>query len=137
MTTPDVRAGLEAAGLKATRPRLLILGSLASEPAALTAQELHVKLRSQGRSPGLSTVYRTLHALAEAGVLDGFQKGTERAFRYCSDKHHHHIVCESCGAVEEVDAAEVERWVSRVARRRGFRVTGHEADIRGLCAQCS
>ena len=133
----DPRAGLEAAGLRATRPRLDILGALAQETSALTAQELHVKMRSQGRSPGLSTVYRTLHALADARVLDSFQKGTERAFRYCTQKHHHHIVCESCGAVEEVDAAEVERWVSRIARKRGFRVTGHEADIRGLCAQCS
>jgi Fur family ferric uptake transcriptional regulator len=137
MTGPDPRATLEAGGLRATRPRLLILSALLTETAALTAQELHTKLRAQGRSPGLSTVYRTLGALAEAGVLDGFQKGTERAFRLCSEKHHHHIVCESCGAVEEVDADEVERWVSRIARRRRFRVTGHEADIRGLCARCS
>ena len=128
---------LQSAGLRATRPRLDILDALAKETSALTAQELHVRMRSHGRSPGLSTVYRTLHALAEAGVLDSFQKGAERAFRYCTPKHHHHLVCESCGAVEEVDAAEVERWVSRIARKRGFRVTGHEADIRGLCAQCS
>jgi Fur family transcriptional regulator, ferric uptake regulator len=133
----DARSGLETAGLRATKPRIRILEALAAESSALTAQELHIKLRSRGGSPGLSTVYRTLHALAEAGVLDGFQKGSERAFRYCSEKHHHHIVCDSCGKVEEVDAAEVERWVSRIARRRGFRVTGHEADIRGLCSQCS
>ena len=37
---------------------------------------------------------------------------------------------------EEIDACEVEPWASEVARRRGFRIRGHQADIFGVCANC-
>jgi len=103
----------------------------------VTAQELHHELRRTKGGPGLATVYRTLASLAEAGEIDTFPRDGEQAFRLCGDDHHHHLVCQTCGQVEEVEASEVEAWVARVARRRGFRVTGHTADIFGLCRACS
>jgi Fur family transcriptional regulator, ferric uptake regulator len=85
---------------------------------------------------GLATVYRTLTALADAGLLDSFTREGEQAFRICGDAHHHHLVCETCSRVEEITGEEVERWVGEVAARRGYRVTGHRADIFGVCAAC-
>jgi Fur family ferric uptake transcriptional regulator len=85
---------------------------------------------------GLTTVYRTLTALAEAGLLDTFDRDGEQAFRMCGISHHHHLVCERCDRVEEIGADEVERWVAGVARRHGFEVTGHRADVFGVCAAC-
>lgn len=127
---------LGRAGLRATRQRLAVVASLAARDDLVTAQELHHEMRKGGDAPGLATVYRTLAALAEAGEVDTFPRDGEQAFRLCRDAHHHHLVCESCGSVEEVEAEEVESWVARVARRRGFAVTGHTADVYGLCASC-
>jgi Fur family ferric uptake transcriptional regulator len=69
-------------------------------------------------------------------LLDAFPRDGEQAFRLCSDDHHHHLICEVCGRVEEITADEVERWVHAVTKRRGFRVTGHRADIFGVCVTC-
>ena len=134
--TIDHGRSLRSAGLRVTRQRMAVLEALAARQELVTAQELHHELRGRPDAPGLATIYRTLSALAEAGELDTFPRDGEQAFRLCGTGHHHHLVCESCGLVQEVDAEEVEAWVSRVARRRGFQVTGHTADIYGLCRAC-
>lgn len=127
---------LREAGLRATRQRLTVLAALRSREDSVTAQELHAELREAGEPVGLTTVYRTLSALAEAGMLDSFERDLEQAYRLCGDAHHHHLVCETCNRVEEIGAAEVESWVDGVARAHGFQVTGHRADIFGVCAAC-
>lgn len=128
---------LREAGLRATRQRLTVLDALRARRDAITAQDLHMELRQAGEPIGLTTVYRTLTSLAEAALLDTFDRDGEQAFRLCGDAHHHHLVCEVCNTVEEIAAEEVERWVDEVASRRGYQVTGHRADIFGVCADCS
>jgi Fur family ferric uptake transcriptional regulator len=128
---------LREAGLRATRQRATVLDALRGRPDAITAQDLHGELRTGGEPVGLTTVYRTLASLADAGLLDAIPRDGEQAFRLCSEDHHHHLICESCDRVDEIAADEVERWVDAVASRRGFQVTGHRADIFGLCAGCT
>jgi Fur family ferric uptake transcriptional regulator len=128
---------LEAVGLRPTRQRRTVLEALRERDDAVTAQELHAELRDASEGVGLSTVYRTLTALAEAGMLDTFEREGEQAFRLCASGHHHHLVCESCNRVEEIDADEVEAWVESVGSRHGYAVTGHRADIFGRCSACS
>lgn len=130
-------AALRDAGLRATRQRTTVLDALRGRPDAVTAQDLHAELRAGGEPVGLTTVYRTLSALADSGFLDAFARDGEQAFRVCSDAHHHHLICEACNRVDEISAEEVERWVDGVASRRGFQVTGHRADIFGVCAECA
>lgn len=127
---------LREAGLRPTTQRLAVLDAIAGLPDAVTAQELHFRLRERGLRTGLTTVYRTVSALAEAGVLDRFESGGEQSFKLCGEEHHHHLVCLRCGSVEEVEGAEVESWVERTARRRKFRVASHRADIYGRCRRC-
>ena len=128
---------LLAVGLRPTRQRRTVVEALREREDAVTAQDLHATLRTAGEAIGLATVYRTLTALAEAGFLDTFEREGEQAFRLCGSGHHHHLVCEACSRVEEIDAAEVESWVEAVARRRGFTVTAHRADIFGRCGRCT
>ena len=127
---------LRVAGLRATRQRISVLTSLRGRPDAVTAQDLHQELRRAGESVGLTTVYRTLTALADAGFLDVFTREGEQSFRLCGEVHHHHLVCETCNRVEELPADEVERWVHQAASRHGFEVTAHRADIFGICEAC-
>jgi Fur family ferric uptake transcriptional regulator len=136
----DFAQALDAAGLRPTSSRIAILEALGASAKAVSAQEVFVALRRGPKAPGLATIYRTLSSLAEAGAVETFRnggrKGDEALFRLCGDEHHHHLVCNGCGLVEEIDAAEVEAWVARVSRRRSFTVTTHQADIFGLCAAC-
>lgn len=136
MTLETAEGRLREAGLRATRQRLTVLEALRARDDAVTAQDLHAELRAAAEPIGLTTVYRTLSALADAGLLDSFDREGEQAFRLCADGHHHHLVCETCNLVEEITADEVERWVHDVASSHGFAVTGHRADIFGVCPAC-
>lgn len=127
---------LAGAGLRATRQRIRVLSALEGRSEAVSAQDLHHELRGKRGSPGLATIYRALASLADAGVLDTFTHEGEQRFRMCGTKHHHHLVCRGCGAVEEVASDAIESWVSGIARRRGFEVTGHSAEVYGYCSSC-
>ena len=134
MPTGTADEALRDAGLRATRQRTTVLAALRGRSHAVTAQDLHAELRAAGEPVGLTTVYRTLTALADADFLDVFVRDGEQAFR---DQHHHHLVCEVCNKVEELAADQVEDWVQTVSARRGFQVTGHRADVFGVCADCA
>lgn len=125
-------------GLRPTRQRRAILRAVAAEARPISAQDLHARLRKAGESAGLATVYRTLQALTDAGVLRTFQMPAgEVAYKVCEPGHHHHLICTQCGRVEEIPSCEVEDWATAVAHRRGFAVTSHQADIYGVCGRCN
>lgn len=136
LVSDEPESALREAGLRATRQRLTVLAALGDRKDSVTAQELHAELRHAGEPVGLTTVYRTLTALADAGMLDTFDRDAEQAYRLCGGAHHHHLVCETCNRVEEIAAEEIESWVDAVGRNHGFQVTGHRADIFGVCSDC-
>jgi Fur family ferric uptake transcriptional regulator len=103
-----------------------------------SAQELHELLRHKGESVGLTTVYRTLQALADAGEIDVMRPpGGEHLYRRCSSGHHHHLVCRVCGRTVEVAGPTVESWADRVAAEHGFADVSHTLEIFGTCAECA
>lgn len=128
---------LTEAGLRPTRQRVSILEAMGRGGRPVTAQALHARLGKSGGGPGLATVYRTLQALEQAGLARTFPAGEgELAYKLCEPGHHHHLICERCGLVVEIPSCEVERWAVQAARRRGFRVSSHQAEIFGVCDRC-
>ena len=120
-----------------TRQRAAVQEVLAELHEFRTAQQIHDELRKRGDSIGLTTVYRTLQSLSEAGELDALRNTEgETAYRRCSDGHHHHLVCRSCGRTVEVSGPAVERWANAVAAEHGFREVSHDLEIFGTCGSC-
>ena len=120
-----------------TRQRTAVQEVLAELHEFRTAQQIHDELRKRGDSIGLTTVYRTLQSLSEAGELDALRNAEgETAYRRCSDGHHHHLVCRSCGRTVEVSGPAVERWANAVAAEHGFREVSHDLEIFGTCDSC-
>jgi len=122
-----------------TRQRAEVLALLAGTDEFRSAQQLHAQLRSGGSGVGLTTVYRTLQILADAGEVDQMRlPDGEQLYRRCSrSQHHHHLVCRSCGRTEEVEGPAVEKWAEKVAAEHGFTEVGHTIEIFGRCADCS
>ena len=122
-----------------TRQRAEVLALLAGTDEFRSAQQLHAQLRSGGSGVGLTTVYRTLQILADAGEVDQMRlPDGEQLYRRCSrSQHHHHLVCRSCGRTEEVEGPTVEKWAEKVAAEHGFTEVGHTIEIFGRCADCS
>jgi Fur family ferric uptake transcriptional regulator len=126
-------------GLRSTRQRTAVAEVLDRVDGFRSAQELHDLLRHDGASVGLTTVYRHLQALAEAGHIDVLRTdGGEAVYRRCpTAAHHHHLVCRECGRSVEVEGPEVETWAARVADEHGFSDVSHTVEVFGTCGACA
>ncbi|MEU9132042.1 Fur family transcriptional regulator [Kitasatospora sp. NPDC048540] len=123
---------------RSTRQRAAVSAVLDEIEDFRSAQELHDMLKHRGDSVGLTTVYRTLQSLADAGEVDVLRTADgEAVYRRCSSGHHHHLVCRSCGATVEVEGPAVERWANAVAAEHGFSDIAHTLEIFGTCAECA
>ena len=123
----------DGSGPRPTKQRLAVLEALASVDDFRSAQEVHEILSSSGSSVGLATVYRTLQLYAEQGDDDVLRREDgEAIYRRCSETHHHHLVCRSCGATVEVEGPAVERWTKTMAEDNGFTDVSHTLEILSL-----
>jgi Fur family transcriptional regulator, ferric uptake regulator len=123
---------------RATRQRSEILEALDGATTPVSAQELFVSLRGEGTSVSLATVYRQLQKLADEGVADRLVRDSgELAFRLCGTGHHHHLICDRCGRVEEVRDCRLDRWASELADEHGFVQVNHLAEFHGTCRRCA
>ncbi|MGH3560259.1 MAG: Fur family transcriptional regulator [Mycobacterium sp.] len=124
-------------GVRSTRQRAAISALLENLDDFRSAQELHDELRGHGENIGLTTVYRTLQAMAAAGLVDTLRADTgESVYRRCSEHHHHHLVCRGCGSTVEVGDRKVETWAAEVAAEHGFSDVSHTIEIFGTCGDC-
>lgn len=122
-----------------TRRRDDVLVALEEADGFASAQQIYARLRARGERIGLATVYRQLQALADAGQVDLLRADDgEQVYRRCTtDRHHHHLVCRSCGRTVEVEGRPVERWAAQVAGEHGYVDVGHTVEIFGRCPGCA
>jgi Fur family transcriptional regulator, ferric uptake regulator len=121
------------------RQALVEIVRAASQPLAIH------DILSSGARLAQSSVYRNLVVLEQAGVVRRVvAAGGFARYELAEDltEHHHHLICTSCGSVEDLPApAGLERTVQRatatLASRRGFRVRAHRVDMLGLCSKCA
>jgi Fur family ferric uptake transcriptional regulator len=142
----DARAipGLLASqGARLTAPRKAVVDVLIQHAAPVSVAEIHARL--DNRRINLVSVYRTVRLLLQMGLvrLADESKGTQRfelaeAFK----GHHHHLVCQQCGQVEDLKGC----WLGedmlaalnrRVQRARRFRIVAHDLKLFGLCERCN
>ena len=118
--------------LRNTRQRRAVAAVLDELDGFASAQQIHELLDNRGEHVGLSTVYRNLQALVEAGNVDALRGDDgETRYRQCSSGHHHHLVCRACGRTVEVEGPTVEQWADRVADEHRFTDVSHTLEIFG------
>ena len=131
---------LKSSGLKATLPRLRILEIFQkSSVRHMTAEDVFKALLVEGSDIGLATVYRVLMQFEQAGILvrSHFESG-KSVFELNEGHHHDHLVCLTCGRVEEFFDPEIEARQRAVAGSRGFELHEHTLALYAVCtkAQC-
>jgi Fur family ferric uptake transcriptional regulator len=137
-----VSARLRRVGQRHTSGRRILIDALARSDRPVTAAEL---VANEARLPQ-STTYRNLALLEQAGVVNRVM-GSDDYARFelaeaFSGHHHHHLVCVSCGVVEDFEAPRpVEKGladaIGQLSARTGFRAETHRLDLLGTCANCA
>jgi Fur family transcriptional regulator, ferric uptake regulator len=137
-TGDETGAQLLAAGLSPTPRRRQVLEAVCGRRRPVSAHELYVELVTRGCRPtvGVSTVYRTLTALADAGLLHVFVRDGEARYLHCATGHHYHLVCRRCGNVTEHPDAGQGDWLTRISREADFRPDRRDTVIHGVCGPC-
>lgn len=128
---------LTAAGERVTRQRLAVADALGRAGRQVSAQELYDLVRREQPEIGRATVFRVLEALVSVGAARRLERsGHVYVYVACEPEHHHHLVCTSCGRVQEIDERYVAELTGGVAERYSFEIDDQTLDFYGRCASC-
>ncbi len=130
---------LRRRNLRVTPERCEILDAAMKNDEHFDADELYLQLKSQGSKVSRATVYNTLDRLTECGILARYRFG-ERLARYeliYGFEPHHHMICRSCGRIEEFSDKRVESLAGNAATNAGFAMHDAVLHIYGLCPNCN
>jgi Fur family transcriptional regulator, ferric uptake regulator len=130
---------LSRAGHRSGGAREEVLALLSHQDCCLSAQEIHDRLRADGRSVGLASVYRALDVLAQLKLVHRIDVAGTACYEPAdpSGEHHHHAICDRCGKMDAFEDAELERLIDGVGARLGYEVGGHDIVLRGACPDCT
>jgi Fur family ferric uptake transcriptional regulator len=138
----QVEQRLREHDIRFTKGRRAVVAALADATGPRSAAELSEQL---GPAVPLSSIYRTLAVLEEAGVLAphlGAKGLTRFELAEWLAGHHHHLVCIDCGSVADVDIPagqeeSVRSLVTQIAALASFAPTDHALEIEGRCSRCA
>ena len=130
-----IEARLREADLKLTPQRFAVLDYLIHSPGHPTAEQISADLNRRFPRASRATVYNTLNALRDAGLIHEIYMD-DRVARYDANiEDHHHFICRVCDRLEDVSRERIGP-LSRCDLGPGYRVENHTVVMRGVCAAC-
>lgn len=132
---------LKKKGYKLTPQRRAIVDTIIqNEGKHLTAEEIYDEVKKDCPEIGLATVYRTIILLEEMGVIYklDLEDGCSRyELAHDDEEHrHHHLVCNKCGKVFEVEADLLDELEEEIETKYGFKILDHTVKFFGICKDC-
>jgi Fur family ferric uptake transcriptional regulator len=126
---------LRRTGLRNTAQRRAVLGALADRPHA-TAADVAASLRAVGLSR--QGLYNILDDLTRVGLVRCIEPaGSATRYELRVGDNHHHVVCRSCGRVEDVACAVGAAPCLEPSQDSGFAIDEAEVTWWGTCAECA
>ena len=133
----DLSELLRERGMRVTSQRLLIERALREHGGHLTAEQVHDLVEPSLPGVTQQTVYSTLALLAELGMARRVAApGSSTRFE-AVDGDHHHMICERCGAIEDLHVRVPLGPATRASRDAGFVPASAGVTVLGLCARCA
>jgi Fur family ferric uptake transcriptional regulator len=133
----DTAEILRHAGHKMTPQRLLIVRALRHAGGHVTATRIADDVRREYPFVDASTVYRTLDVLRRMRLVTATDMGSgDYVYEWAPEQPHHHLICSSCGHVQELSHDYLEQFEQRLAGDFSFKPDLHHFAIFGLCREC-
>jgi Fe2+ or Zn2+ uptake regulation protein len=133
--TEDLATALRDRGMRVTPQRVVLHRALRELDRHVTADELLDSVSHRLPNVSLPTIYATLELLEELGMVRRVQRSGTTLFDPRIESHHH-LICTSCGAIEDLDSDLNTAELERAATRHGFEHERIEAVVQGRCAGC-
>jgi Fur family peroxide stress response transcriptional regulator len=131
-----IEVQLTKAGLKLTPQRYAVLDYLVRSQVHPTAEQIRADLNDKFPRASRATVYNTLNALRDAGLVHEVYMDDAIARYDANIEPHHHFICRACGKLEDIPMEAISE-VPHSSLKSGYRVEGYAIVLRGVCAACS
>ena len=123
--------------MRASSVNQIILKTLEQDQSHLTAQQIYGRIRDNLPAVNQSTVYRALERLAHAGQVSVSDMGLGAAvYEAVGGEQHHHLVCQHCHRIEDLESAELDNIALPRSKWHGFAVSDFSVQLVGLCPDC-
>ncbi len=140
MVKPEyVRAMLREKGYKLTPQRRATLEVFSeNRDKHLSTEEIYALVQEKYSKIGIATVYRTLQLFEQLGIINklSFDDGCNRYELAGDEEDHHHLVCLSCGRIQEVQEGLLGHLEKKIAEKTHFKVVNHRVKFFGYCGKC-
>ncbi|HEX6542940.1 MAG TPA: Fur family transcriptional regulator [Ktedonobacterales bacterium] len=134
---PSYVERLRRQGLRVTPQRLIVLEALAAHSGHISADEILQWAAARYPAINLATIYRTLDLLISIGLVAQTDFGSGVSFfELVGDAPHHHLVCEHCHAVLEIDNDVLRPLQDSILRDYGFLTNSRHLALFGCCGEC-
>ena len=139
MTNGDVFVrALDSAGYRLTEPRRAVADLIGGRRGHFTAADLLAEAKARRLGIGRATIFRALELFTELGLVERLDlPNGEHAYVECARRHHHHVICSTCGRTTDVEDCGMQAVAEEVARQSGYRIDGHRLELFGLCPRCA
>jgi Fur family ferric uptake transcriptional regulator len=115
----------------------MILSAIENSDSHISAEEIYTQVRAHYPQVNISTVYRTLELLKELELVTEISLGDGRVRYHCMGKgHHHHLVCQECGEIIDVEESILNPLWAEIQQRYNFKVNMKHVALSGLCSKC-
>ena len=131
----DIAETLSSHSLKVTGTRKALVELVATAKKPVDAQFLIENLQKE-QDVDRVTVFRILNVLKGHGILRKLEFGEGKARYELNNSDHHHFICESCGAVEDVSDCNIGELEAEISKKKKFHIKRHSLEFFGLCDAC-
>lgn len=129
---------LKSKGYKLTQQRKVIIDVLGSKVGPHTANEIFSFVSNKYSGINFSTIYRNLELLVRLGIVEKLNLNDGYChFKLAGEKHHHHVICNKCGEIREIDICPFSEIMGKAKLEDiDFEPIDHKFEIYGLCSKC-
>lgn len=122
-------------GYRATAARQSVFGALEQSQQPLFMHEITKRCGTIDRT----SIYRTLLLYERLGIVQTIQTGFKKRYELAGPftAHHHHFICDHCGALTDIHTPNLEHLISDLSREYAFRVNTHHFELHGSCKNCT
>jgi Fur family ferric uptake transcriptional regulator len=134
----DIGSRLSEQGYRMTPQRMLVLAAIEKSDHHISAEEIYAQVVARYPHVNISTVYRTLELLSRLGLVTETDMGGGRVRYHPADKgHHHHLVCQECGRVIDLDEVVLHQLRDILKKEYNFNADMRHLAFFGRCADCN